>query len=402
MSIPVGRDHFPILKTSVHGKPLVYLDNAATTQLPEEVLRCLEEHYRTDNANVHRGVHALSVRSTEKLEETREALAAFLGARSAADLVFTSGVTESINLVAESYLEPRLREGDRVIVSVLEHHSNYLPWQDLCRKKNAELLVLTPEEADHLEDYLDERTRLAAVAHVSNTNGYRFPLADMVRKAHEKGIPVLVDGAQAVRSETIDIRSLDPDFYTVSGHKMFAPAGTGVLAVTPRLRQEMKPVRFGGGMIAAMRADGTPVWEDFPYCLEAGTPNYAGLIAWKAAVDFIGAIGREEIAARERSLSDYLENRLKEVPGVRILGENKWHRGAVSFELKQHHPFDAAVLLDLQGIAVRSGHHCAIPAHRYFGEEVSLRASTAFYNTEEEIDRFAECLTKVCRQMESV
>lgn len=385
------RNEFPILTRKVNGQPLIYLDSGATTQLPNAVLGALDEHYRFSNGNVHRGIHHLSRISTEKMEETRQALAAFLNAASARNIVFTAGTTAAINLVASSHVRPRLKAGDNLVVSELEHHSNYLPWLELCRAKGAELRVLSAKDFDAVEAHLDERTRLVAVAHVTNTNGYRFPVEEIVAKAHEKGVPVLVDGAQAVRAERIDLRAFKADFYCVSGHKMFAPTGTGSLYVSDERIEEMWPIDFGGGMISTM--EGTdPVYEDFPYCMEAGTGNYAGIIAWKAALDFMEKAGRDWMIEREKALSGYLYERLRTVKELQILGDNPFHLGCVSFVIPGIHPMDAAMLLDQQGVAVRSGHHCAIPAHRAFGAEGSLRASVAAYNTEEDVDRFLERL----------
>ncbi len=378
------------------GNELIYLDNAATTQLPETVIDAWTNHYRYDNGNAHRGVHRLSMRSTEKMESARRAVAGFLGAGSPENIVFTSGTTAAIHLVAEGFLRSRLTPGDAVVVSELEHHSNYLPWLELCRQTGAELKALPVEAFERLDEHLNERTKLVAVAHVTNTNGYLFPLKRIVAAAHGAGVPVLVDGAQAVRALQIDLKDLDADFYCVSGHKMFAPAGIGALYVSDSRIGQMRPVSFGGGMISAMNGS-EPVFEEFPYCMEAGTGNYGGIVAWKAALDFIDRVGRQALHEREREISRYLYDRLRVMDDIRILGDNAHHLGCVSIAVDGQHPMDVAMLLDRRGVAVRSGSHCAIPAHRSYGAEGSLRISTAFYNTEQEIDRCVACLQEAIR-----
>ena len=393
MNIEMIRKDFPILQETIHGRPLIYLDNAATTQVPLPVLHCLSQHYMHNNGNVHRGIHTLSERSTLGMEAVREKVAGFIGAPSPDSILFTSGTTASINLAASSYCNRLLKPGDNIVVSSLEHHSNYLPWLEQCRRAGAEFRVL-PLEADgtmslrKLDQLLDQRTRIFAVTQVSNVTGMVSPIPEMVRLCHRRNIPILVDGAQAVRELEVDVQALDVDFYCFSGHKMLAPTGTGVLYVKDQWHELLEPVFYGGGMIQSFQADGTPVFEPFPLKLEAGTPNYAGIIALGAAVDYCVKLGKHNLAAQEHKLAELLLHRLEGEPEVRVLGTAPNRTGCISFTVSGCHPYDLALLLDRLGIAVRSGHHCAIPAHRALGVEHSVRASVAFYNTEAEIDAF--------------
>lgn len=398
MSFTELRGDFPILAERIGTSPLVYLDNAATTQLPRCTIEALGNHYRRDHANVHRGIHTLSERSTEQLENSRAAIAAFLGAKSPDTVIFTTGVTAGINLVARAYLEPVLREGDNVVVSRFEHHSNLLPYVELCRRNHAELRFL-PTDLSDLHAVIDVHTKLAAVTHVSNVTGFRMPIEEIIAAAHKVGSPVLVDGAQAAKELPIDVCALDVDFYAVSAHKVFAPTGTGALYVKAARLEQMRPVTFGGGMIADLTKRLEPIYELSQLQFEAGTPNIADIIAWKASLDYMDRIGRDNLYRREREISDYLYTQLKGVDKITILGENPHHMGCTSFSVQGLHPYDVAALLDKRGIALRSGHHCAIMTHREFGVESSLRASTAFYNTEEEIDYFISVLRQVIARL---
>ena len=398
MSFTELRGDFPILDEKIGTSPLVYLDNAATTQLPRCTIEALENHYRRDHANVHRGIHTLSERSTEQLENSRAAIAAFLGAKSTDTVIFTTGVTAGINLVARAYLEPILREGDNVVVSRFEHHSNLLPYVELCRRNHAELRFL-PTDLSNLHAVIDVHTKLVAVTHVSNVTGFRMPIEEIIDAAHKVGSPVLVDGAQAAKELPIDVCALDVDFYAVSAHKVFAPTGTGALYVKAARLEQMRPVTFGGGMIADLTKRLEPIYEPSQLRFEAGTPNIADIIAWKASLGYMDQIGRDNLYRREHEISDYLYTQLKGVDKITILGENPHHMGCTSFSVQGLHPYDVAVLLDKRGIALRSGHHCAITTHREFGVEFSLRASTAFYNTEEEIDYFISVLRQVIARL---
>lgn len=385
---------FPILTERIGTCPLVYLDNAATTQMPLCTIEALSNHYRKDHANVHRGIHTLSERSTDQLENSRAAVAAFLGAKSPDTVIFTAGATAGINLVARAYLEPVLGEGDNVVVSRFEHHSNLLPYVELCRKNRAELRFLSTD-LSNLHEVINSHTRLVSVTHVSNVTGFQMPVEEIITAAHEVGSPVLVDGAQAAKELPIDVCALDVDFYAVSAHKVFAPTGVGALYVKAARLEQMQPVTFGGGMIGDLTERLEPIYEPSQLRFEAGTPNIAGIIAWKASIDYMNRIGREKLYQRERKISDYLYTQLKSVDKITILGENPHHLGCISFSVQGLHPYDVAALLDKRGIALRSGHHCAIMTHREFGFEISLRASTAFYNTEDEIDYFISVLKQV-------
>lgn len=388
------RGDFPILAERIGTCPLVYLDNAATTQMPLCTIDALCNYYRSDHANVHRGIHTLSERATDQMERSREAVAAFLGAKSSDTIIFTTGATGGINLAARAYLEPALREGDNVVVSCLEHHSNLLPYVEMCRKHHAELRFLSTD-LSNLHEVIDSHTRLVAVTHVSNVTGFRMPIEEIISVAHKAGSPVLVDGAQAAKELPIDVCALDVDFYAVSAHKVFAPTGVGALYVKADRLEQMQPVVFGGGMIEDLTEKLEPIYEPSQLRFEAGTPNITGIIAWKASIDYMNRVGRENLYQREHEIADYLYGQLKSVDKIIILGENPYHLGCISFVVQSLHPYDAAALLDKRGIALRSGHHCAIMPHRELGFEVSLRVSTAFYNTESEIDYFISTLKQI-------
>ena len=395
--IETTRKDFPILSRQVYDRPLIYLDNAATTQMPEAVLRRLVEHYREDNANVHRGIHILSEKSTKCYEEARDTVRRFLGGDACSEVIFTCGTTDSINLVAFG-LTHMLFPGDRVIVSVLEHHANLLPWQRLCAMSGAELLVLPCPDGEpdltQYEQWLSEgRVRIAAITQVSNLTGTVFPLREMCRLAHEAGALFLADGAQGLRHETGTVEELGCDYYCFSGHKILGPAGIGVLWGKTEALELLDPLRLGGGMIDVVQEQSYTA-AGLPARLEAGTPNYPGAIALAAALEYLSSLNRKEISVRENELLKYAERQLSGIPGLHILGNPRKRAGALSFTLDSVHPFDAASVIDKFGIALRSGTHCAQPALASFGVSAALRLSPAFYNTFEEIDETVKAIVR--------
>ncbi|MGE5488813.1 MAG: SufS family cysteine desulfurase [bacterium] len=384
------REDFPILRQTVRNRPLVYLDNAATSQKPQAVVDALVRYYTEQNANVHRGVHMLSERATQAYEEARKTIARHLNAGDRRGIVFTRGTTESINLVAQSWGRANVGPGDEIVITALEHHSNIVPWQLLAEEKGARLRVAPINDAGEviLEEYerlLGPRTKIAALSHVSNALGTVNPVREMIAAAHARGIPVLVDGAQAAPHIRIDVRALDCDFYALSGHKMYGPTGIGVLYARPALLDAMPPWQGGGDMISSVTFEKS-TWNELPYKFEAGTPNIAGAAGLAAAVEYIEAIGVEAIAAHERCLLEYATGRLEEIEGVRIIGAAPHRAAVLSFVLDGVHPHDLATILDYQGIAIRAGHHCAQPVMQRFGVAATARASFALYNTREEID----------------
>ena len=390
------RNDFPILSRTVHNKPLIYLDNAATTQLPTPVLDRLLEHYRRDNANVHRGAHSLSNRATAAYEAARETAARFIGAPDSHSLVFTSGATSAINTVALG-MENSINPGDEIIVTQLEHNSNLLPWQRLCSRREAKLKIVPHDNGEiRVDDFaaaLTQKTRFAALTHVSNLTGSVLPIDEMIASAHSRGVPVLIDGAQAMRHEHINVARLKCDFYCFSGHKMLAPAGIGVLYMRPDWREKLPPAFLGGGTVDSVSQDGF-VLSAPPHRFEAGTPNVAGAVALAAAIDYIDAIGRADIAAHERSLINYTEEKLSEIEGAEIFGRPRKRSGVVSFSINEINAYDLASLLDKHGIAVRSGSHCAHLGLAGFPGRTALRVSPAFYNTHEEIETLVAAVQK--------
>lgn len=390
------REHFPILGSQVYGKPLVYLDNAATMQMPDCVIEHIAEHYRNDNANVHRGVHYLSERSSAKYENARKTVAKFLNAEGESEIVFASGCTASINLVAKG-LKDSLKPGDEIIVTNMEHHSDYVVWQQLCKSTGAVFRVLELEDGrysgDRLRSMLGSRTRLVCTAHVSNVSGTCFPVKEIAGDVHEAGALYLVDGAQAICREMVDVRDIDCDFYCFSGHKVMAPTGIGVLYGKKEQLEKLTPPGFGGGMVDIV-TEGDTSFAPLPYRLEAGTPNYVGAGALARALEFIDELGREKIVAEDRALTACAEEAISAVPGCRILGHPDKRSGVVSFVCDKAHSYDIASVMDKYGIAVRSGTHCAQPALSSFGCGDALRVSVAFYNTRQEIQYMAECLSR--------
>ena len=395
------REDFPILSREVHGRPLVYLDNAATTQKPRAVLEAMDEFYTTCNANVHRGIHTLSQEATALHEAARERVCSFLNARSTAEIVFTRGTTESLNLVAASFSQAFLREGDEVIVTVMEHHSNIVPWQ-LARERWGFTLRVVPMDDEgrlDLEAYaalLNERTRLVCCCQVSNVLGTVNPVREMVRMAHDAGAYFLVDGAQSVPHFPVDVQELDCDFLTFSAHKIYGPTGVGVLYGKEALLEQLPPYQGGGEMIARVTFEHT-TFERLPFKFEAGTPDYVGTHGLAAALDYVEVVGLDRIAAHEEVLTRHAMARMAEIDQMQFYGTVPGKTSVVSFNVGQIHPMDLGTLLDRLGFAIRTGHHCAQPLMARCGVEGMARVSFALYNTEDEIDRFMEALQRVVR-----
>jgi cysteine desulfurase/selenocysteine lyase len=393
------RKDFPILGERIHGKPLVYLDNAATTQKPRAVIDRLTEYYTKENANVHRGVHLLSERATNAYDSARTTVQRFLNAAESREIVFVRGTTEAINLVAQTFGRVNVGPGDEVLISAMEHHSNIVPWQILCDEKGARLRVIpiTDEgelRLDEYKDLLTERTRIVAVVHVSNALGTINPVAEMIRLAHQRGIPVLIDGAQAVAHTAVDVQALDCDFYACSGHKMLGPTGIGVLYGKAALLEKMPPYQSGGDMISSVTFERT-LYNTLPYKFEAGTPNIADAVGLATAIDYLTAVGLDRIAAHEHDLVTYGTEALSRVPGLRMTGTAVEKAGILAFVLEDVHPHDIGTILDRAGIAIRTGHHCCQPLMDRLGVPATARASLALYNTREEIDALAAALRTV-------
>ncbi len=395
------REDFPILSRTVYGKPLVYLDNGATTQKPRCVVETISEEYYSVNANVHRGVHFLSQQATNLHEASRETVRKFINARSTNEIIFTRGTTESINLVASSFVDSQMKEGDEVIVSVMEHHSNIVPWQLQASRKGIVLKVIPMNDRgelllDEYEKLFSSRTRLVSVAHVSNVLGTINPVKQLIETAHSHGVPVLIDGAQSIPHMPVDVRQLDADFYVFSGHKVYGPTGVGVLYGKEEWLDKLPPYQGGGEMIQNVSFEKT-TFNELPFKFEAGTPDYIGTTALAKALDYVSAIGMDQIAAYEHELTLYAMQRMKEIPGMRIFGEAEQKGGVISFLVGNIHHFDMGTLLDRLGIAVRTGHHCAEPLMRRLGIEGTVRASLGLYNTKEEIDLLVAGIERVSR-----
>lgn len=390
------RQDFPLLQQEVNGHPLVYLDSAASAQQPASVMEAVAQYERTDHANVHRGVHSLSHRATDAYEQARDKLRAFINAESRSEIVLTSGTTESINLVAQSYCRPRIGSGDRILITHMEHHSNIVPWQLVCEQTGAELLVAPMDSRgqlvlEKLYELMTDKVKILAIGHVSNALGTIHPLREIIARAHALGIPVLVDGAQGVPHMAIDVQDLDCDFYAFSGHKMFGPTGTGVLYARECLLETMPPYQGGGDMILEVSFEGT-TYNDLPYKFEAGTPNIAGVIGMGAAVDYLQSVGLANIAEHEQQLLDYMTRRLTEIDGIRLIGTAANKASIQSFMLDDIHSHDLGTILDHQGVAIRTGHHCAMPVMDYFGIPGTARASLALYNNADDVDRLVDAL----------
>jgi cysteine desulfurase / selenocysteine lyase len=393
------RGQFPILHQKVNGKPLIYFDNAATNQKPQRVIDLLTQYYTGYNANIHRGIHTLAEKATRAYEETREAMHHFIHAKHVEEIIFTRGVTESINLVASSYGRTFLKKGDEVILSGLEHHSNIVPWQMVCEEKGALLKVIpvTPIGELDMEAFsalLSNRTKIVAVNHASNSLGTINPVAEITKLAHGAGAVVLIDGAQAAAHLEIDVQELDCDFYCISSHKMFGPTGTGILYGKKHLLEKMPPYMGGGEMIKEVTFAKT-TYNDLPYKFEAGTPNIGDVVALKEAIRFINELGKENIASHEKMLLRYTQEKLSGLPRVRLVGTSSHKVSVQSFVVEGIHHFDIGQMLDARGIAVRTGHHCTQPLMDSLGLEGTVRASFSVYNTKEEIDTLVEGLKKL-------
>ena len=397
------RAEFPILSTQVNGKPLVYLDNAATTQKPRAVIDALVRYYETTNANVHRGVHTLSQRATDEFEGAREAVRSFLNAAETREIVFTRGTTEAINLVAQSYGRSFLKSGDEILIGAAEHHANIVPWQQLRDSLGIVLKVIPIDDAgdlllDEFDRLLTPRTRLVAIGHVSNALGTINPVGDIIKRAHAVGAKVLVDGAQSVAHGQVDVQVLGCDFFAFSGHKLFAPTGIGALYARAELLEAMPPWQGGGDMIRTVSFERSE-WNDLPWKFEAGTPDIAGGVGLKAALDWLEGLDFEAAVRHEAALLDYATVRAREVQGMRIIGTARHKAGVLSFVLAGAHPQDLGVLLDNQGVAIRTGHHCAMPVMTRYGLTGTARASFAFYNTFQDIDRFYAALARAAQML---
>jgi cysteine desulfurase/selenocysteine lyase len=393
------RADFPILETNIHGKPLVYLDNAATTQKPLAVIEAESLYYRHDNANVHRGVHALSQRATDAFEAARLKVQRLINAASPNEIIFVRGTTEAINLVAQSYGRSRFKAGDEIILSRMEHHSNIVPWQILCEQTGAHLRIIPINDVGELEleaynQMLGPRTKLVAVAHVSNALGTINPVRAMIDLAHVHGVPVLLDGAQAIAHLPVDVQALDCDFYAFSGHKLYGPTGVGVLYGKAALLDAMPPYQGGGDMIRSVSFEGT-TYNTLPYKFEAGTPNIAGVIGLGAAVDYVTGIGFDALIEHELALLTYATQAVIDIPGLRIIGNAREKTGILSFVLEGVHPHDIGTILDRQGVAIRTGHHCTMPLMEHFGVSATARASFALYNTRAEVNKLVAAIYQV-------
>lgn len=392
------RRDFPILHQQVNGKPLVYLDNAASSQRPRAVIDAISSYYERDHANVHRGVHTLSQRATDAYEGAREVIRHFINAADTKEVIFVRGTTEAINLVAQSYARPRLRPGDEILISALEHHANIVPWQLVCEQTGATLKVIpidTIGQVDYaaFESLIGPRTKLLALAHVSNALGTIIPVDKFIAKAKQLGVPVLLDGAQGVPHSPVDVRALGCDFYCFSSHKMCGPTGIGVLYGRKQLLEQMPPWQGGGDMILTVSFEKT-TYNQLPWKFEAGTPHISGAIGLAAAIRYLQQIGMERISAYEQQLLQYAHQRLQQVPGLRLIGTAPHKAAVVSFTLEGVHPHDIGTILDTEGVAIRTGHHCAMPVMDFFKIPATARASMSFYNTFEEIDALVVALDR--------
>lgn len=399
----MNREDFLILGQEVYKKPLVYFDNAATTQKPEMVICALADYYRTINSNIHRGVHYLSQKATEEFEVARKAVRDFIHAAHDYEIVFTRGATESINLVASSFGRTYIHEGDEIVISEMEHHSNIVPWQFLCEDRGAKLKVIPFSDngtlcVEKLEELLTPKTKILAVTHVSNTLGTINPVKEIIRIAHAHNVPVMIDGAQAVAHCPVDVQDLDCDFYCFSGHKMYAPMGVGIMYGKERWLNEMKPYQGGGEMISTVTFEKT-TYNELPYKFEAGTPAVGDVIGLRKAIEYMQGVGIQNIAKHENELLQYGTQELKKIEGMRIIGEAQNKAAVISFLVGNAHPYDMGVLLDHQGIAVRTGHHCTQPIMDHFHIPGTVRASFALYNTKEEIDILVKAVQKAAQML---
>ncbi len=393
------REDFPILHQTVYNRPLVYFDNAASTQKPVQVIRAISGYYETDNCNIHRGVHFLSQRATEAYEETRKVVQRFINAASSGEIIFTKGTTESINLVASSFGKQYISPGDEVLISIMEHHSNIVPWQQMCLDRGAKVKFIPIHENGELDmdafhKMVNEKTKLVAITHVSNVLGTVNPVKEIIAYAHTYGIPVLVDGAQSIPHLGADMHDLDCDFYCFSGHKMYAPMGIGVLYGKEKFLEAIPPYQSGGEMIKEVHTDRT-TFNELPFKFEAGTPNVEGVYGLHAAIGYLQALGMENIRNYENEILKYATDNLTAMGDIRIIGTAKEKTSLISFLIGTIHPYDAGVIIDKMGIAVRTGHHCAMPLIEWYKIPATVRASFAFYNTVEEIDSLVEAIIRV-------
>ncbi len=398
IDIATCRDDFPVFSREVHGKPLAYLDSAASSQMPEPVMRAYTDYHSRYHANVHRGVHLLSQEATEAMEAARESMRELINARSGKEVIFTSGTTDAINLVMQTYGRSQIGEGDEIIISTMEHHSNIVPWRMLCDEKKAVLKVIPISDdgvidMEAYESMLSDRTRLVGIVHVSNTLGTINPVKEITRLAHSRDIPVLIDGAQAVSHMKVDVQDIDCDFFATSGHKMFGPTGIGILYGKEEMLSKMPPYRGGGDMIISVSFDEV-LFNDLPYKFEAGTPNISGAIGMGKAAEYIQAIGYDAIRHKEQELLKYATEKLSAIDGLRIIGTAPEKSSVVSFVMDGIHPHDIGTILDLEGVAVRTGHHCTQPLMDRLGVVATTRASMAMYTRKEEIDQLTAALQK--------
>lgn len=395
-SIESIRRDFPILHQEINGKPLVYLDNAASSQHPQMVIDAISNYYLKDHANIHRGVHTLSQRATDQFETARDEVRQFIHARSCKEVIFTRGTTEAINLVAESFIRPRVQAGDEILISALEHHANIVPWQHVCQRTGAILKVIPITQKgevdfDAFEHLISQRTKILALAHVSNALGTINPVEKFIAVAKQHGVPVLLDGAQAIPHINVDVQKLGCDFYCFSGHKLCGPTGIGVLYGREALLEAMPPWQGGGDMILTVSFDKT-TYNQLPWKFEAGTPHIAGVIGLGAALRYLNSLGMDNIAAYEQGLLDYATEQLRQINGLRIIGTASHKAAVVSFVVDGIHPHDLGTILDTEGVAIRTGHHCAMPVMSFYGIPATARASFAFYNTFSEVDRLVAAL----------
>ena len=392
------KSDFPTLKQKINGNELVYLDNAATTQKPEKVIKALESYYRSINSNIHRGVHTLSIRATKAYEEARSNVAAFINAENREEIIFVRGATEAINLVANSYVRPILKEGDQIIISQMEHHANIVPWQIICEQRKAELKIIPMNKKgelliEEIEGMIGEKTKFISINHVSNSLGTVNRIEDVIKIAHANNIRIMIDGAQAVQHLSVDLMKLNADFYCFSGHKVYAPTGIGVLYGKKELLEKMPPYQGGGDMIKSVTFEKT-IYNDIPNRFEAGTPNIAGTIGLGAAIDYLVSIGIENIAKHEKELLDYATKEIRKIEEVRIIGNAIEKASVLSFVIEGIHPHDIGTIMDKQGVAIRTGHHCTQPTMDFYGVPATARASFAIYNTRKDVDMLINSVKK--------
>jgi len=392
------KSDFPTLKQKINGNELVYLDNAATTQKPEKVIKALESYYRSINSNIHRGVHTLSIRATNAYEEARSKVAAFINAEHREEIIFVRGATEAINLVANSYVRPILKEGDQIIISQMEHHANIVPWQIICEQKKAELKIIPMNVKgelliEEIEGMISEKTKFISINHVSNSLGTVNRIEDVIKIAHSNNIRIMIDGAQAVQHLSVDLIKLNPDFYCFSGHKVYAPTGIGVLYGKKELLEKMPPYQGGGDMIKSVTFEKT-IYNDIPNRFEAGTPNIAGTIGLGTSIDYLVSIGIENIAKHEKELLDYATQEIRKIEGVQIIGNAIEKASVLSFVIEGIHPHDIGTILDKQGVAIRTGHHCTQPTMDFYGIPATARASFAIYNSRKDVDALINAVKK--------